>query len=263
MTDSNKLPAIGVLQRLIDDALHLFYACGANYHSQGRRGVTMVLSGEPVADLNYITVSDGSPGAIAAFTGYVAHCDGVDVPFAVMLGPDATGPLTPVCDQLKLTHATEWPVMVCAADQVSEQPLSGMRILPVVDATGLEAVAEMLASAFQMPADSVARAMPPPLVESPSIDVFLGEHEGRVKSTVTVTYHGEIAGIWSMGTHASAMGQGVGKALLSRVMCDARERGIRWFFLGATPSGYPLYEKLGYRTRFSAQVWVRGETHQA
>ena len=58
-------------------------------------------------------------------------------------------------------------------------------------------------------------------------------------------------------------GKGIGKALLSRAMCTARDAGAKWFFLGATPSGYPLYVRLGYETAFEAQVWVRGETSQA
>jgi predicted N-acetyltransferase YhbS len=66
-----------------------------------------------------------------------------------------------------------------------------------------------------------------------------------------------------MGTIAAAQGKGIGRALLSTVMAAEREAGAEAFFLGATPAGRPLYERLGYRTVFSAEVWVRGETNQA
>jgi predicted N-acetyltransferase YhbS len=66
-----------------------------------------------------------------------------------------------------------------------------------------------------------------------------------------------------MGTLEEAQGQKIGKALLSRVMFDARQAGAAAFFLGATPAGFPLYQRLGYETLYTAQVWVRGETHQA
>ena len=89
------------------------------------------------------------------------------------------------------------------------------------------------------------------------------EVDGRVQSTVTVTHHGPVVGVWAMGTGPEAQGKGAGKALLSRVMSEYRERGARDFFLGATPSGFPLYERLGYRTVCNAPIWVRGVTHQA
>jgi ribosomal protein S18 acetylase RimI-like enzyme len=84
-----------------------------------------------------------------------------------------------------------------------------------------------------------------------------------VQSTVTATWHGSVVGIWAMGTAPEAQGSGVGKALLSRVMHDARARGAEAFFLGATPSGFPLYERLGYATVADCPIWVRGVTHQA
>mgnify|MGYP000128509467 CR=1 FL=1 len=55
----------------------------------------------------------------------------------------------------------------------------------------------------------------------------------------------------------------VGGDLLKAVMLARHQRGGQVFFLGATPAGFPLYEALGYRTVFEAQVWVRGETSQA
>ena len=114
-----------------------------------------------------------------------------------------------------------------------------------------------------MPSEPVMRACPLRLYDGPAVDLYVAELDGQVLSTVTATHHGDVVGIWSMGTLGEAQGKGVGKALLSRVMADARANGATAFFLGATPSGFPLYERLGYQTIFEAQIWVRGETGQA
>ena len=53
------------------------------------------------------------------------------------------------------------------------------------------------------------------------------------------------------------------RRLLSTAMVQARNSGVRRFFLGATPAGFRLYEGLGFKTVCSARVWVSGETHQA
>jgi GNAT superfamily N-acetyltransferase len=124
-------------------------------------------------------------------------------------------------------------------------------------------LARLLAGAFHMPVDAVRRTLPHTVTDVPGLDVFLARVEDESASTVTVTRHDRIAGIWAMGTPPDRQGQGLGKILLSQVMDRYRGAGVEAFFLGATPAGRPLYEKLGYREVARAQVWVRGETHQA
>ena len=45
-------PGTETLLRLTREALPLFYCCAENYVGRAMPGVSMVLSGEPVADLN-------------------------------------------------------------------------------------------------------------------------------------------------------------------------------------------------------------------
>ena len=78
-----------------------------------------------------------------------------------------------------------------------------------------------------------------------------------------LTYHGDTCGIWAMGTDASRQRGGIGLRRLTTAMAQARDNGIRRFFLGATPAGCRLYEKRGFETVCTARVWVSGETHQA
>ena len=121
----------------------------------------------------------------------------------------------------------------------------------------------MTASAYSMPRDSVLRCLPATLFASPGVDVYVGRLDGDAVGSVTLTYHGDTCGIWAMGTDTVRQRGGIGRRLLSTAMAEARSRGIRRFFLGATPAGFRLYETLGYATVCSARVWVSGETHQA
>lgn len=252
-----------VLLRLVKEALYTFYSCSNEFSAGAVPGAAMALSGEPVADLNYLVVDGTSRQAAVAFRDYVNYCDEKELPFAAMLGPEAAVEQEPVCRELNLVHATEWPLMVCSADVELSSRVQDVTVRPIAGQADHIAMSEVLESAFHMPADSVRRAMPLHLAESPSIDIFLAERGPVVHSTVTVTYHGKVAGIWAMGTLGWAQGEGVGKALLVAVMEECRNRDIEHFFLGATPAGYPLYQSIGYNTLFTAQVWVRGETHQA
>ncbi len=252
-----------ILMRLTGDAMLMFYGCAQHFHFEACRGSAMAVSGEPVADLNYLMLNSGDSAALAAFGRYVGWCDEHELPFACMVAPGAGDAADPVCEQLGLVYATDWPLMVCPGEAAADFPVQGVEIRKLRTEDEYDGMVGVMESAYRMPAASVRRAMPLRMVQSPSLDIFLAERDGKVLSTVTVTRHGGVIGIWAMGTHADAQGQKIGKALLSRVMSDARQAGAAAFFLGATPAGFPLYQRLGYETLFTAKVWVRGETHQA
>ena len=260
---SDVQPNTETLLRLTQEALPLFYCRAANYVGRAMPGVSMALSGEPVADLNYIVVDDASESAQGGFRALVGQCDAQDLPFAVIVGPAVAEALEPLRAELDLVYATDWPLMLCPGEAVQDHPQEGVQVRPVGSDEDQRGLARVLAGAFQMPEASVLRAMPRQLFDSPSIEGWVAEWDGAVQSTVTATWHGSVVGIWAMGTAPEAQGQGVGKALLSRVMHDARQRGAEAFFLGATPSGFPLYERLGYATVADCPIWVRGVTHQA
>jgi N-acetylglutamate synthase-like GNAT family acetyltransferase len=120
-----------------------------------------------------------------------------------------------------------------------------------------------MVSAYSMPKDSVLRALPASLFDAPGVDVYVARLNGEAAGSVTLTYHGDTCGIWAMGTDAARQRGGIGLRLLSAAMVQARNSGVRRFFLGATPAGFRLYEGLGFKTVCSARVWVSGETHQA
>jgi predicted acetyltransferase len=42
-------------------------------------------------------------------------------------------------------------------------------------------------------------------------------------------------------------GQGLARALMTRLLADNRARGARWSVLTASQMGEPLYARLGYR----------------
>lgn len=65
------------------------------------------------------------------------------------------------------------------------------------------------------------------------------------------------------GAKASRQRGGIDLRLLTTAMAHARMNGTRRSFLGATPAGYSLYEKLGFETACTARVLMSGETHQA
>ena len=250
-----------VLRRLTNDAVTTFLGEAQHYEAAARPGLQLALSNEPVADMNMLIVGSGADHG--HFRSMVSACLDRKIPFLVMIFPEAGKALDDIAADLGLIYAVDFPMMV--RDDLPLQP-SGNPDVDVARAHSAEdadASADVTVSAYSMPKDSVLRAMPASLSDSPGADVFVARLDGEAAGSVTLTYHGDTCGIWAMGTVQALQRGGIGLRLLSTAMAEARSGGVRRFFLGATPAGFRLYEHLGFTTVCSARVWVSGETHQA
>lgn len=250
-----------VLFRLTNDAVTTFIGAAEHYEAAARPGLQLVLSNEPVADLNMLIVGAGANHG--HFRDMVSTCVDRKLPFLVLIYPEAGKALDDIAGEQGLVYAVDFPIMV--RDDLPLEP-SGNPDVEVVRAQSAEdadASADVTVSAYSMPKDSVLRALPASFFQTPGADVYVARLNGEAVGSVTLTYHGDTCGIWAMGTKAARQRGGIGLRLLSTAMTQARNSGIRRFFLGATPAGFRLYEGLGFNTVFSARVWVSGETHQA
>ncbi len=250
-----------VLRRLTNDAITTFLGEAADYEAAARPGLQLALSNEPVADMNMLVVGAGADHA--HFRDMVSSCLDRQLPFLVMIYPDAGQAFDDIATGMGLVYAVDFPMMVR-----DDLPLehSGNPDVEVVRASGAgdaDASADVMASAYSMPRESVLRALPASLFDTTGVDVYVARANGEAVGTVTMTYHGDTCGIWAMGTDAERQRGGIGLRLLSTAMAEARKDGARRFFLGSTPAGFRLYEGLDFRTVCSARVWVSGETHQA
>jgi GNAT superfamily N-acetyltransferase len=252
-----------VLRRLSSAGLAAFLGQAEKFEAVLRPGCDLILSNEPIADMNALVVG---PGAVenGFFADACQACMAGGLPFLAILFPEAGEEAKRVAAGAGLVHAVDFPFMVR-----EDQPIdpSGNDTLEVWRATASDRDAEgnvrVLAAAFKMPIEATRRCCPASLMESPGLDVYLAASGGDVVGSVTLTHHGETTGVWGMGTDTAFQGRGIGRRLLSSAMAEARSRGARRFFLGATPAGFPLYERLGYETRVVTSVWVSGETSQS
>ena len=249
-----------VLRRLTNDALTTFLSEAVRYEAVARPGLQLALSNEPVADMNMLVVGAGADRD--QFRDMVSSCLDRKLPFLVMIFPEAGKAFDEFATELGLVYAVDFPMMV-RNDMPLE--LSGnpeVEVFRASSADDADASADVMTSAYSMPKDSVLRALPASLFDTPGADVYIARINGEAAGSVTLTYHGETCGIWAMGTDTARQRCGIGLRLLSTAMVQARNRGVRRFFLGATPAGFRLYEGLGFETVCSARVWVSGETHQ-
>lgn len=247
---------------LFTDALVSILRCSERFDACLHPGVTMVLSGEPFADLNCIVV-DESPRKREWFSESVRTCTQAGIPFLAILGPSVADALTSAATELGLRYAAEFPLMVCELAEIKPVSSRGIEVVRAASLKDLKHSAVTLSRAFNLSEESVLRACPLKMVENPVVDVFVALFNGQPVSTVTTTIHHEMVGIWAMGTEPARQRKGFGRSLLTEVMHDHMRRGARRFFLGATVAGKLLYERIGFVTQDVAHLWVAGQTSRA
>ena len=93
-------------------------------------------------------------------------------------------------------------------------------------------------------------------LESSDFVQFIAEEDGKLLSTAAVIYYdlppsftnkigvrGYVTNVYTVPEHR---GKGLAKMLLTELLNDAKSRGIKKLWLGASKLGRPLYEKLGF-----------------
>lgn len=137
-----------------------------------------------------------------------------------------------------------------------------MSIERIVDEQTLRASGEVGARAFGLSLDALQRVVTPMALSGPGINAFLARYDGRPASTVWTIQAGPVVGIWSMATAPEVQRRRVGRALLDQVLAHHQERGATDYYLLATEAGYPLYERIGFRSVTQPSVWVAGNSVQ-
>jgi GNAT superfamily N-acetyltransferase len=261
MTSEMKPLNESTLRRLTNEAVCNLLAQGEGFEARARPGLQLALCNEPVADLNMLIVGAGANSE--RFKEMASACLDRGLPFLVMFFPEADDELEHVASDLGLVYAVDFPIMVRDDGPIEPHGHPDVEVTRAAGAADAEANAGVGASAYSMPKESALRAMPASFANGPSADVYIARLHGEPVGSVTLTHHGDTTGIWAMGTNAQRQRGGIGSRLLSTAMAEARAGGARRFFLGATPAGYRLYEKLGFQDVCATRVWVSGETHQA
>jgi ribosomal protein S18 acetylase RimI-like enzyme len=90
---------------------------------------------------------------------------------------------------------------------------------------------------------------------------YLGVLDGKPVSWASVFYATGVAGIYALGTQPEARRQGIGSAVTSRALLEARKRGYRVGVLQSSKMGYNVYRNLGFETCFTIKTYAPADPH--
>jgi GNAT superfamily N-acetyltransferase len=99
-----------------------------------------------------------------------------------------------------------------------------------------------------------ALATPP---DTATIWAARNEPDGEAACVVATLDHEDDLGLYFVATHPDHRGRGLASRLLTVVLTDARDRGLRTSSLQGSKMGTPVYERLGYSTDFALHMYER------
>ncbi len=244
---------------LMAQAVPAMLACAPRAVAMTFPASVLALSGEPFADLNMLVVGpEPEPERVLAAGAEAAASHGV--PLLAVFTPPVAQRLAPLAPELGFAPGGRMPLMLLQADA----PITPQGVCKVkrVDESTAEIAGRLQAAAFGLPEASMTKLLDGSRSAPQPPFVFIASREGVAMSSVTVTVHGDTAGVWSMATPPEHQRKGVGRALLTSVLSGFHAYGIRRFYLMATEAGRPLYESIGFQTIGHCDVWLTGESVQ-
>ena len=116
-------------------------------------------------------------------------------------------------------------------------------------------VGEVNDRSYTFGTDSFSRAMR--RLAPGAAHVYVAREAGRPIGCLMVIDHDGNSEVQMVAVVPEARGRGITRVLLGHALADAAERGNTTSTLIATPLGYPVYERAGYRPLERFSMWER------
>ena len=152
------------------------------------------------------------------------------------------------------THAGNSPAMAVELRALPEEPsrIPGLAVAPVGDLEELRRWARVAAIGTGFPErfqdELVALEVGVGLEPRGNLySRYVAYQNSEAVGTSALLLHAGVAGIFAVATIPRARGRGIGKALTLAPLLEARRRGYRVGTLQASPMGFPVYRRLGFR----------------
>jgi ribosomal protein S18 acetylase RimI-like enzyme len=117
----------------------------------------------------------------------------------------------------------------------------------------LAEVGEVNDRAYTFGTDSFTRSLR--TLPEGAANVYVAREDGRAIGCLVTADHEGNSEVQMVAVVPEARGRGITRKLLAHALADAAERGNETSTLIATPAGYPVYERLGFRPLERFSMW--------
>lgn len=224
-------------------------------HVRPAEDLLIVDSGLPTDTFNFISQARLQPDrASARIAEAISYFDGVERPFSWWVGltdsPAGLGMLLENAGLRAAESETAMSVRLKELKSTAQRP-SGLTIERVRSEAQLEEYAKLLSVLWDPPDESVVefyrRAAAVLFERGCPIRLYLGILDSKPVATAEVTLSNDAAGLYNISTSEAARGRGIGSAMTSVPLLEARDEGCDLGVLQAAATAVDLYRRLGFR----------------
>jgi ribosomal protein S18 acetylase RimI-like enzyme len=223
-----------------------------------REGVSACATGIPFAGLNGVWCWRRDPDP-ADVEHLLDELSARGLPHLLQLRPDSTEPALAVPERRGLTPDEDVPLMRLDDPAALDRAVAAVPALTVRELEADEAKlhARVAGAGFEMDPEHFERLLPRPVLAMEGVRTYAGELDGEIVTTAIGVTHEDYIGIFNVATPPAHRGRGYGAAITARAVADGLAAGADWAWLQSSPSGYRIYEALGFRTLERWLCWVR------
>ena len=143
------------------------------------------------------------------------------------------------------------PWMMRPADRSQPPTPEGLRIQAARDEHDLRSAALLIDAVFGVGARDPSGLVTADLIDD-DLEVFVGYVEERAVATATAYVSDGFCGVYAVATAPEARGRGYGEALSRAATLFRADLPAT---LQASPMGYPIYSRMGFRTYGEFTLW--------
>lgn len=246
-----------VIENLRASFSNVSWACGEKVRDFP--GVTACRHPTPTDEFNMAFVSDKrglEPNTLKELQDFFRK---VDATWCLVVPPGLTHLFGDVAAQLRISQRRALPEMIMRKrDRVKTPPLpEGLSITRVRTVRDLKVWSRTAHKGFGMGRrDAFAPAMNARGLSILGDMSHVGWVSGRPVATSTCYITGNMAGIYAISTLPKERGHGYGEALTWAAVEDGFSNGCNIVSLQASPMGFPMYYRMGFRRVFDIEEWV-------
>lgn len=220
-------------------------------------GLAVCLTGVPLPPFNPTLIEHEPVDADAAIGQAEKHYDGTGLSFGIDLESSLHAPVRAAARRAGLTMVESRPGMAVALSDVRVvAPPTGVDVFRVEAPALLDEVVQVDAAAFGGDAATTRLFLPDAVLEDPAQRVYAARVDGRMVSVGESTTLDGVIGVFGIATDPAYRRRGLGAAVTALLLAD-RQGEADLAVLDASDLGFGVYERLGFRTTSTWEVWVR------
>jgi ribosomal protein S18 acetylase RimI-like enzyme len=218
-------------------------------------GLVVALTGVAFAPFNATMVERLPADPAAALAAARAAHAVTGLAFGLDLDPVLHAPVRDAAVDAGLTVVESRPAMTLDVDQMVEPPApEGLWIRRVEDPAGLDAVADVDHASFGGDRALVRAFVGDGILADPSQRAYVATLDGQPVACAETASIGRTLGVFGVATIPEARRRGIGAAITAFAIRDrASEADLA--VLQASDLGSGVYERLGFRTVSTWEVW--------